>query len=356
MRNLFFLLCPVCAYSQFPIVFEPAMREYLGLTEAQLQDIRRNNESLRQALDDSIRTLSDLNRRAVIETLKPTSDPTTLGFEYQQIELLCRQRETPASDTYQQNLRALTEAQRELLRRLDNASSLNRVASAADAAFLTEGSALTIPGRISGRLPIPEVATLVPTDIGPDLVAYLDLTLTQLEQLRTNLRAYWEFLASRRARMNEVNQELQAEFAEQLPQAFALGERYSEIEAHRRQIFAREATLRRSNRALLTSEQIRRLQDLQSSGIFPTLSLSAEQMNLLPPRRDRPASRPTSAFGIDLSLLGISSLGEPTAATSMNRSCRIEPLSQFITLIPLTPTGSNITGNYSLLLTDLSGK
>ena len=288
-----------------------------------------------------------------------------LGFEYQQIELLCRQRETPASGVYQQNLRVLTDTQRELLRRLENASSLDRVASAADAAFLTESSALAIPGRISGRLPIPEVATLVPTDIGPDLVAYLDLTLTQLEQLRSNLRAYWEFQAGRRARMNEVNQELQAEFAEQLPQAYALGERYSEIEAHRRQIAAREATLRRTNRALLTSDQIRRLQDLRSAGVFLTLSVSAEQMNLLPPRRDRPASLPTSILRIDFPLFGDSALGEPTAATSMNRSCRIEPLSQVIPVfVPLTPNGSEMrqispgshTSPFENVLRDPSGK
>lgn len=341
MKNLCFLLFPLCAYSQFPTVFEPVLREYLSLTEAQLQDIRRNNDSFRQALNESIRRLSELNQQVVIETLKPGSDPETLGFGYQQIELLCRQRETPASDAYQQNLRVLTEAQRELLRRLDNASSLDRVASAADAAFLTEGSALSIPGRLPGQRLIPTLVTLLPTDIGPDLVAYLDLTLTQLEQLRSNLRDYWEFLAGRRARMNEVNQELQSEFAQQLPQAFALGERYSEIEAHRRQIAAREATLRRSNRALLTSEQIRRLQDLRSVGLFTILSLSAEQMNLLQPRRERPASRPTSALGIDLFLLGISSLDDSTAATSMNRSCRIEPFSQTITVVPLTRAHSD---------------
>jgi hypothetical protein len=341
MRTLCFFLFPLCAYSQFPAVFEPVMREYLSLTEAQLQDIRRNNDSYRQALNESIRRLSELNRQVVIETLKPGPDPETLGLGYQQIEMLCRQRETPASDAYQQNLRVLTEAQRELLRRLDNASSLDRVASAADAAFLTEGSALTIPGRIPAQRVIPALVTPVATDIGSDLVAYLDLTLTQLEQLRSNLRSYWEFLAGRRARMNEVNQELQSEFAEQLPQAFALGERYSEIEAHRRQIAAREASLRRTNRALLTTEQIRRLQGLRSAGLFPTLSLSAEQMNLLPPRRDRPASRPTSTLGIDLSLLGISSLDDSTAATSMNRSCRIEPFSQIISVVPLTPAGSD---------------
>ena len=341
LKKIAFLFAPICAYSQPADFIPPEFRSYLKLTDVQIQQIQSNNTAYRQSQNANFRRVNDVNDEIGQETQKPSPDPGSLGLRYGEIESLCRQRETPRNGVYQQNTRVLTDEQRGLIRQLTDAEVQFRLLIAADALFLTSTSPFPAPsgfptvfngtpfrgssivGVISA---FPIAPGLLPTgDVTPDLVAYLQLTSTQLEEIRVNTRGYQEFLSGRLARMSEVNQELQAEFAQDSPLSAALGDRYSEIESHRRQIAVRENELRRRNLAILTAEQSRRVQQLPTRTDFSFLSQFADRLNLVAPPRGRPASRP-SGVSILVTFPGGAGSGSSggfnlSAASSIYRTC-----------------------------------
>jgi hypothetical protein len=233
----------------------------------------------------------------------------------------------------------LTAEQRQLLQRLRDFSLQYRLVLAADILFLTDTSVIRpigfptvfngTPYRGIGLTAVVSPVPIAGVDVSSDLVAYLQLSVTQLEQLRTNLRAYQEFLTARIARLNQINQEIQSELAQENPQPIALGERYWEIEAQRRQIAAREAEVRQNNLAVLTAEQNRRLQDLPVRPDQTLLYQYAERLNLIQPLRGRPASRASGVNTIVFSPGGTSSGGtlgaNLNAANSIYRTCLAGP-------------------------------
>lgn len=335
MKRIVLFLMPLSVLAQPAEFIPPELRTYLNLTEDQALEIQRNNAAFRESLSASVQRVNDLNREVGEETQRPMPDPGSLGLRYQEIELLCRQREAPAAEVHRQNLRVLSDEQRALLRRLEEATSQFRLAAAASGLLLVS-STFNLPILGLGL----DAAPLLSADVSPDLAAYLQLTPAQVEQLRNNLRAHQNFLSSRLARMGEVSQELQVELARESVQALAVGDRYSEIEAHRRQIAARASELRRQNLAILTAEQNRRLQDLSVRPDSTFLSFYAEQLNLLTPVQARPASRPGSSLRSRLLPFGIpfiDALPGDTAATSIYRSCQAGPPTGVIVITPLLP-------------------
>ena len=339
MRKLALLFAPLCAFSQPFDFIPPDFIAYLRLTEAQIQTIQRNNVSYRQSQSANIQRVNDVNREIGEETQKTAPDAAALGVRYQEIEFLCRQRETPLDDAYQQNIRVLTAEQRQLLQRLRDFSLQYRLVLAADILFLTDTSVIRpigfptvfngTPYRGIGLTAVVSPVPITGVDVSSDLVAYLQLSVAQLEQLRTNLRSYQEFLTARVARLNQINQEIQSELAQENPQPIALGERYWEIEAQRRQIAAREAEVRQNNLAVLTAEQNRRLQDLPVRPDQMLLYQYAERLNLIQPLRGRPASRASGVNTIVFSPGGASSGGtlgaNLNAANSIYRTCLAGP-------------------------------
>jgi hypothetical protein len=110
---------------------------------------------------------------------------------------------------------------------------------------------------------------------------YLELSDTQIDSISFLNADYQRFVQAKQWRMGQVQQELMDELAKDPLDPMAIGLRYAEMEATRRQFSAELARTRTKIRAVLTEPQAKKLKALEDiTKLLPIFS-EAVQVNLL---------------------------------------------------------------------------
>jgi hypothetical protein len=119
-----------------PNIFDPSLRRYLELSDAQVERIQANNRDLRsrQALQQF--RLAELAREAEAELAKPRPDAMSVGVRYAERETICRGQTNAERETRERNRAVLSDAQRQQLDALQSAVRLTGVIGEAQAANL----------------------------------------------------------------------------------------------------------------------------------------------------------------------------------------------------------------------------
>jgi predicted DNA-binding protein (UPF0251 family) len=117
----------------------------------------------------------------------------------------------------------------------------------------------------------------------PELKAYLGLTDAQTEAISRANSDYVEYGAQKSARMIQVQQEIAAETAKEVLDPGALGVRYAELEAIRRDLADQLQRTREKATAQLTEAQKTKLRTLDEARKLQGVIREAECTNLLAP-------------------------------------------------------------------------
>jgi hypothetical protein len=281
MRTILLGLFSAALWGQ---TMDEALLRYLQLSEQQALEIGANAERFAAEQKSFYDRVNALNRELESETRRATPDTGALGTRYREIETLCREAEAPRRGLYERQMALLSEGQRERVRAIEGSLRL------AVLAWEAEAFHLLAPAEGLGR------NVLFSRGIGA-VGDHLELSEAQRRQVEEKTAAHREFLREREARMAAVREEIEAEFGRTAPGAAELGERYWELEAHRRQMAARAAELRREIDALLTAAQRGQVAELARAREAYALQGLAAQWGLrnvgdVP----MPASRPPLSF------------------------------------------------------------
>ena len=111
---------------------------------------------------------------------------------------------------------------------------------------------------------------------------YLALTEAQMGKISEQNSAFWRWSQGRSQRMYEVQFEIGIETAREPLDPGALGVRYAEVEAIRREIAERNTKLVAENGAVLTSAQALKLKALEEALKLVSTGYEAQSVKLLP--------------------------------------------------------------------------
>lgn len=122
----------------FPLsAFLALIRDYLSLTETQVQQIRRQNADFEEWMSPKYeRMASALPFEIAAETAKEPIDEAALGARYAEMERLRREIAARRAAVIEANLRLLTEAQRTKMKALEEALQLVGTGAQAEAFLL----------------------------------------------------------------------------------------------------------------------------------------------------------------------------------------------------------------------------
>ena len=122
----------------FPLsAFLALIRDYLTLTETQVQQIRQQNAEFEEWMTPKYeRMASVLPFEIAAETAKEPIDEAALGARYAELERLRREIAARRAGVIAANLRVLTEAQRAKMKALDEALQLVGTGAQAEAFLL----------------------------------------------------------------------------------------------------------------------------------------------------------------------------------------------------------------------------
>ncbi|HYZ86827.1 MAG TPA: hypothetical protein VE621_20595 [Bryobacteraceae bacterium] len=123
----------------------PALREYLTLTDAQVDGILANNATYNREVQERQTRITQVQTEIASETKKENIDPLALGMRYAEIESHCRFLSSEAERTMQRNREVLTDAQRARLAALEEAKKLLPAISEGEAAGLMTSQAGYVP-------------------------------------------------------------------------------------------------------------------------------------------------------------------------------------------------------------------
>jgi hypothetical protein len=112
--------------------------------------------------------------------------------------------------------------------------------------------------------------------------AYLGLTDEQVAKMQLQINDYYRWSEGRQQRMSAVQQEIAQETAKSPLDPMALGVRYAEVEAIRRELAERSAALIPANVALLTDAQKVKLKALEEALQLASTGTEAQTLRLLP--------------------------------------------------------------------------
>ena len=157
---LFLFLCPaLVALSQtitFPLPQQPLsqVRQFLGLTDDQVNTILKNNNDYNTFSFQQQRQIQNAQTQIAVELAKDQIDPMAVGTLYAGIESACRELRDSAATSQKQNISVLTDAQKAKLNVLNDAMKLAPTISEAQSGNLlgsvgsppysfTTGSSLT---------------------------------------------------------------------------------------------------------------------------------------------------------------------------------------------------------------------
>ena len=140
------LLCPCLALSQTTTLPQPQqplsqVKQYLGLTDAQVTAILQTNNEFNRFSVEQQRQIQNAQFQIAVETAKDQLDPMAIGTLCTGIESACRQLRESAMNTQKTNISILADAQKAKLNLLNDAIKLAPVIS--EAQF---GNLLGTPG------------------------------------------------------------------------------------------------------------------------------------------------------------------------------------------------------------------
>jgi hypothetical protein len=292
MRTLLLLFC-LPAFSQtlvFP--FDTQLRDYLKLTQVQVEQLQRNLEESQQRQSAASARINIVSQEIATETQKASPSAMELGLRYQEIETICRELDDPRRVAYQKQMQILDAEQRGLAAGLGDAARLASFVASASALFLIPQPPPVGAFSVYSGTPLQGFSgSAVPAD----LAAYLSMPRAQIDRIQALLIDYQGFFTARSRRSVQVLQELDREFGRDIPTPQDLGDRYVELETLRREIGERETSLRNELRAILTPEQLTLTQTLATAQTQASLLFGARYFLLIAPEPlPKPASIATS--------------------------------------------------------------
>jgi hypothetical protein len=147
----------------------PALREYLTLTDAQVDGILANNATYNREVQERQTRITQVQTEIASETKKENIDALALGMRYAEIESHCRFLSSEAERTMQLNREVLTDAQRTKVEALEEAKKLLPTISEAQSAGLVASEGSDVPvAWIEGNL---LVSSLLGVPVGGSLGA-----------------------------------------------------------------------------------------------------------------------------------------------------------------------------------------
>jgi hypothetical protein len=137
MKRCFLILISVAlpvasARAQLPPAFYQPLsqiKEFLQLTDSQLQTILTNNDAYNQWSAGKQNRIQQVQTEIAAETGKSPLDPNALGIRYAEIETICREIKDKANEYRSRNIDVLNQDQKPKLKLLEDALKLAPVIS-----------------------------------------------------------------------------------------------------------------------------------------------------------------------------------------------------------------------------------
>ncbi len=126
--------------------FQPLgqVKQYLQLTDAQLQTILSNNDQYNRWSSERQNRIQQVRNEIADETAREPLDPNGLGIRYAEIEAICREMKDRANEYRTRNMNVFNQAQKAKLTVLEEAMKLAPVISEAQSGNLL-GSITSAP-------------------------------------------------------------------------------------------------------------------------------------------------------------------------------------------------------------------
>ncbi|MCC6588904.1 MAG: hypothetical protein IT168_19565 [Bryobacterales bacterium] len=147
------LLVGTAAWAQ--TIFNPfqplgQVKQFLQLTDTQLQTILTNNEGYNSWAWEKQRRIGQVQSEIVDESAKSELDPNALGIRYAEIETICREMKDKATEYRNRNLDVLNQNQKSKLKVLEDAIKLFPVIAEAQTGNLAGALSSAPSGFTSG--------------------------------------------------------------------------------------------------------------------------------------------------------------------------------------------------------------
>lgn len=283
MRLPIFLLSASALFAQGP---PTSIEEYLGLTPAQTAEFVRNLDEYYArsvAMTERGNTVRD---EIAAEILRVPIDPMAIGLRYAELETSRREFIQRGREIIAQHQSRLTPSQLSRLQTIIEVRKLTPVAQDAECLYLTE-SIYGYGGFChSGRAGANTAATKAParrtTDERSPLERFLQLTPDQITRYRANQKEYTNWQNQPTDYYTANDQACQAMSSNPLD-PMQLGIPLARMATLTQEALRRGRELIAANQALLTNEQLIRLQILQEArDLSPTISLAESEGFLQP--------------------------------------------------------------------------
>ena len=122
---LFLLLAMNATAQRFPVSrFSLLVREHFSLTDAQVNNIQRQNDEYFRWSRTKYERMSEVQREIALETARQPIDAMALGVRYVELELTRREIAERDAKLVPENVAQLTEAQKAKLKTLEEAIRL----------------------------------------------------------------------------------------------------------------------------------------------------------------------------------------------------------------------------------------
>jgi hypothetical protein len=150
------LFSAACALAQPPRGFDalPETRQFLQLTDSQVQAIVSNNDAYNRWSGEKQSRIRQVQIELAEETARQALDPAALGMRYAEIETICREMKERVGEYRARNLNVLTADQKTRLKVLEDAIKLAAAISEAQWSNLIGESNSAPPAFISAAVRI----------------------------------------------------------------------------------------------------------------------------------------------------------------------------------------------------------
>ena len=128
-RLLALIVFAASAQAQLTQPFYEQLKDFLQLSDSQLQTILGHNDEYNRYADRQRRRMDQVHTELAAETAKETLDPMALGVRYAEIESICRDLKNQAVTSQQKNTSVLSNPQKAKLQVLQDAMKLAPVIS-----------------------------------------------------------------------------------------------------------------------------------------------------------------------------------------------------------------------------------
>jgi hypothetical protein len=255
---------------------------YLGLTEAQLDQILQRGDDFLIWESGRRERVHDLRTEIAAEIARSPLDPMALGVRYVEIETIRREIVARRAGLVPGNVALLTAEQRGKLAPLEASMRLRGTWAEVEllglVAVKCQAMIQCIPAPY--RIPRPLVLDSLPVQAAKD---YLGLTDSQIGTLREQRRAFWTWAGQRDELAEVMEKQIAMETARSPLDPMALGVRYVAVEMIRREIQEEETAWMAANLRLLTEGQRGRLAELERQMNLADVGDEARALQVLAP-------------------------------------------------------------------------